>query len=95
VKWVGLKAIELFQTQIHLKKYVPLLLLLKPEYTPTTCLKTEMIQVGIFLIEYWEAKKDINIMEETEEHQYFQELRKLAIDKNIDLFACDLIVLII
>lgn len=45
-----------------------------------------------FLIEYWEAKKDKDIMEKTEDHHYFHELRKLAIDKRYEPFECDLIV---
>ena len=45
-----------------------------------------------FLVEYWNSKANKDAMEKTDDHQYFHELRKLAIDKKYETFECDLIV---
>ncbi|VAV86021.1 hypothetical protein MNBD_BACTEROID02-1144 [hydrothermal vent metagenome] len=45
-----------------------------------------------FLIEYWESKENKDLMEKTEDHQYFHQLRKLAIDKRYEAHECDLVV---
>lgn len=45
-----------------------------------------------FLVEYWNSKEDKDAMEETDDHKYFHELRRLAIDKKYETFDCDVIV---
>lgn len=45
-----------------------------------------------FLVEYWNSKKDKDLLEETDDHQYFHKLRKLAIEKKYETYECDLVV---
>jgi len=45
-----------------------------------------------FLIEYWNSKDVKDKMEETDNHQYFHKLRRLAIEKKYKTYECDLIV---
>lgn len=45
-----------------------------------------------FLVEYWNSKKDRDLMEESDEHRHFHEMRKLAIEKKYETYECDVIV---
>ena len=45
-----------------------------------------------FLLEYWNSKEDKEKLEETDDHQYFHKLRKLAIEKKYETIECDLVV---
>lgn len=44
------------------------------------------------LLEYWKSKVAKDKLEETDDHQHFHELRKLAIEKKYGTHECDLIV---
>lgn len=45
-----------------------------------------------FLVEYWNSKEDKDELEESEDHKYFHQLRRLAIDKKYETIECDLVV---
>jgi len=45
-----------------------------------------------FLVEYWNNKKDKDELEKTEDHQYFHELRRMAVEKKYEAYECDLVV---
>ncbi len=45
-----------------------------------------------FLVEYWNSKKDRDMMEESEEHKHFHAMRKIAIEKKYETYECDVIV---
>ena len=45
-----------------------------------------------FLVEYWKSKEEKDAMEKTDDHKYFHQLRKLAIDKKYETYECDLVV---
>lgn len=45
-----------------------------------------------FLVEYWNNKKDKDNLEKTEDHQYFHELRRMAVEKKYEAYECDLVV---
>ena len=44
------------------------------------------------LIEYWDSKKHHDQLEQSEEHQYFHDMRDFAIEKKHDSYECDVIV---
>jgi len=44
-----------------------------------------------YLIEYWNSKKDKENMEKSKEHQHFQYLRDIVIEKKLDVYECDVI----
>lgn len=49
-------------------------------------------QSRFFLVEYWDTKAAKDKLEESEEHQHFHQLRKLAIEQKYDSYECDVIV---